>query len=303
MQKKYQLLLICCCLVAHQQTSPKKKISSKKSSIHIVHASPGAGLCYEMLKTINHLAWCEKREKKMYIYWDNKSPYYLPEGFNSKRNVWEYYFYPICNLPLKKVKQLQKNKRRLMNRYNPPRASDQLQRSNWLPNNDGRLLAKKIIDSQIHLKPNVARKIEDFYNQHMIGKKTIGIHLRGTDKYKERASVDPLMILDVANAYATEGYQFFVATDEFKLLQLAQKRLHGPVICYDCFRSDDERPIHLRDRQYIYNKAQVGEDMLVEAHILSRCNLFLHTPTNVAGFVVCLNPDLQNIVITADDAH
>ena len=61
-------------------------------------------------------------------------------------------------------------------------------------------------------------KVDRFYNTHLAGKKTIAIHLRGTDKHIEEKPVSPERIIAEALKYADENTQFFLATDEQKLL-------------------------------------------------------------------------------------
>jgi hypothetical protein len=128
----------------------------------------------------------------------------------------------------------------------------------------------------------------------MEGKINIGIHLRGSDKKFEAFPVDVNLIFKKANDLAESSvnhYQFFVATDEERLLNLAKQKLKGKVIYYDSHRSKNGFAIHYTKQ----NGAVLGEEILIEAQLLSKCDFFLHTRSNVATAVMFFNPYIKNI--------
>lgn len=118
--------------------------------------------------------------------------------------------------------------------------------------------------------------------------------MRGTDKWKETRPVDPEIILAEANKYADLGYQFLVASDENKLLEMAKSTLRSKAIFYDAKRSDDDKPV------YRYSNAKMGEEVLIEAQLLARCDKFIHTKSNVSTAVLFFNPNLENTLLEAN---
>ena len=70
----------------------------------------------------------------------------------------------------------------------------------------------------------------------MLGKKTIGIHLRGKFVGNEVNHVPESYLFDKANEYAKLGYQCYIATDQQHLLDDAKSQLQGSVIYYDTIR-------------------------------------------------------------------
>jgi hypothetical protein len=155
------------------------------------------------------------------------------------------------------------------------------------------MFANSLIHKYIKINDKVGYKLESFFVKNMEDKKTIGIHLRGTDKYIETRVVDPKLIFERANKEAEilGDCQFLVATDEFRLLVLAEKTLKRPVIYYPCERSASTKPLHIHT-----HKAILGEDVLIESLLLSRCDIFLHTYSNVSRAVLYFNPYLKNIL-------
>ena len=104
-------------------------------------------------------------------------------------------------------------------------------------------------------------------------------------------AVNPEIFFKLANKY--KGYQFLIATDEERLLNEAIKKIKSKVIYYKCYRSPDKMPIHCKSP----NKAQVGEDVLIEAMLLSKCSKLIHSISNVSTAALFFNPELKHILL------
>jgi hypothetical protein len=89
-------------------------------------------------------------------------------------------------------------------------------------------------------------------------------------------------------------YEFFVATDDESLLNLAKKHLIKMPIHYNATRSQNGNPIHCGSNGILSNKKKLGEEVLIEAILLSRSDFFIHTNSNVANAVCCFNPNIKN---------
>ena len=288
------------------------------------------GFFAEFLWVLNHLEWCLRNNKVPVVYWDSTSAYYSPAGFNGASNVWEYYFEPVSSESYKPGSQSYRQE--TYNRefttiwwyaqyidnmsllpteklscihvpnhsYN---SSFNYQRSGLYPIPFGsqhlyattfrKYVKETLIDPFIKIKPIINNKIETFWQTHMQGKKTVGIHLRGQHMSSEVIRVPDEIILAEANKYAALGYQFLVATDQTPLAEKAKQTLQGPVILYDCYRAmvptAPSEPHQLTPQQ--------GEDMLVEALLLSRCDHFIHTLSQVSTAVLYFNPDLPHTLL------
>ncbi len=212
-------------------------------------------------------------------------------GYNNSTNPWEYYFEPVSNSKYEPGDYIHNDHLTLDGRgilYNRPNSYRTSIRNT----------ANNIIKKYIKIKPNIQIKINQFYNDNMHNKITIGIHLRGTDKKIEIPQVTPEIILQTANEFAKkmgDHCQFFVATDEERLLTLAKSTLNRKVIYYNSTRSQNGTPIHLDPN--IINKAVLGEEILIEAKLLSLCDLFIHTLSHVSQAVSYFNPNLQMILL------
>lgn len=277
------ILLLCAPLIA----KPETKSQQKK---YVIGAHQG-GFFAAFLAVLNHLAYCKQTGKTPVVYWDARSWYYRKGGFNGSHNVWEYYFNPVSAL------KYQPKKDRLNSSYGGPWNTfhytdlDEATRQN----------AHDLITRYIRINGIVQDKIDTFYRNHMIGKHTIGIHLRGTDKFREMKPVSTEKIIAAALEHANGDTQFFVASDEQQLLEKALHLLDGyTVIFYDCYRSHDtNKPLHIQNSDVAKpSPAQLGEDVLVEVSLFAVCDVLVHTRSNVSAAAFYYNPDLKSVVVS-----
>lgn len=253
-----------------------------------------AGFFSSFCQIVNHLVACEKHKRTPVVYWDQNSFFYQRNGYNGSYNAWEYYFEPVSPLSYTPGDKIH---------------ADYFARSKffipWAPiqacySPKLRVFVHQIIQRYIRIKPVILAKINAFKQEKMQGITTIGIHLRGTDKRKEVQQTNPLGILNHANYIANcvgQNCQFFIATDEEKLLELARQTLNRPVICYNSIRSTTGQAVHINGND---NKALLGEQVLIEAKLLSECEYLLHTLSNVSMAACYFNPQVKSIAFDSN---
>lgn len=291
MQRLYvfaQLSSLCMLLMP---TMLETKVDTKTQAKKYVIGAHQGGFFAAFLAVLNHLAYCKSTNKIPVVYWDARSWYYRKEGFNESNNAWEYYFKPVSNLKYAPKKD------RLHASYDAP--YNALHYTNL--DNSTRHTVHNLITEYIHINPIVQRKIDTFYQRHMVGRHTVGIHLRGTDKCLEMKPVAIEKIIATALEHALPDTQFFIASDEQQLLTRAAELLDGhTVIFYDCYRSSDtHKPLHIRSNDPVKPScAQLGEDVLVEMSLFALCDVLVHTRSNVSAAALYYNPCLENVVVS-----
>jgi len=260
----------------------------------VIGAHCYCGLFAVLLQTLNTLDWANRTGKVPVVYWDNL-PYAQRGGYRGETNVWHYYFQPVSNLAYQKGDSIYRH-------YATPDSSPCPEGEKTYDekfHTGLRLYYHEIIKKNVRLQPRINRKMWDFYVANMSGKQLIGIHLRGTDKHVDAIPIDPAIIFKAAQELAATlggNCKFFVASDEYRLITLAQQHLgHDRVIYYDAQRSTNGSPVHLTK-----GNALVGEQVLIEAQLLSKCDYFLHTMSNVATGVLLFNPKLKSIFFHQD---
>jgi hypothetical protein len=255
------------------------------SSKYVIgHWSGGLGIC--ITSALNHLLSCEQRGLTPVVRW-YKTYYYNPNGFNGTNDEWEYYFRPVSNLKYNNGDNVNFfcTDEKSCGKFNYYDSSQ-----------EKRDLASKLINKYIALNAIVHAKVNNFYNNNMVNLKTIGIHIRGTDKKIENTPVAPERAVSEALRHSDENTQFFIATDEKKLLDRMLELLKGrKVVYYDCYRSTDGKPLHISRHKPSFS--QLGEDVIVEMWIMSKCNMLIHTLSNVSSIPLYINPDLKHITL------
>ena len=259
------------------------------SEKHVI-GSRNCGLFSNFVGVLNHLDWCLRNNKVPVVYWDERSPYYVTEGYNGTLNAWEYYFEPVSHFFWEEGDKVDCNfiapDRYRITTYPRSRITDP------------QLVYKKLIKPFIQLNSIVQNKVDTFFNTHIKGKHTIGIHLRGTDRSSEFIGV-PELILQEAQRHAKPDSQFFIATDDNRLLELAKEILPGHVICSNSHRAYNNQPIHFNGP---YHRATIGEEVIIDTYLLSSCDMFIHTYSNVSTVVLFLNPTIKNKLVLNDTA-
>ncbi len=263
-------------------------LESRNSQVHFI--GPWYGLFLASINCVlNHIWWCEKNNRIPVVYWDSRSPYYNSQGFNGKRNAWEYYFEPVSDInPTPPRPPAMKF---------TPTTPDTVIFSHRIIDQPKRHLASEFIKKYIKIRPVIMHKIDRFYVQNMEGKHTIAIHLRGTDKGREERLIPPEKIIPVALKYARPDTQFLLASDEERLMKRMIQLLHGrKVIYYDCYRSPNSgNPVLSKKPKP--SRGQMGEDVLVEVSLMARSDMLIHTLSNVSSAALYFNPDLEHVTV------
>lgn len=298
--KVIAMILFACCLFYIINTTLTKSEKNKK---FVIGAHYKAGFFSAFFGVLNNLLYAEQNNKIPVVFWNKESLYYQKLGYNGNFNVWEYYFEPVSELNYED--------------------KDIIYYNYFSPNNDykycyydieydynackiNRLLLNKIIKKYIKIKPSIQNKIDLFFEQNMQNKLNIGIHLRGTDKETEYPKNDFEEIFKEANelsekikANYKQECQFFIATDEERLIEIARKSLNRNIIFYNSIRSKNGQAIHMNDENE--NKAILGEQVLIDVLLLSKCNYFLHNASsNVGMAVLCFNPNIKSILFDSN---
>lgn len=281
------------------------------------------GFFAEFFWVLNHLQWCLATQQTPVVYWGEKFAYYSPEGYNGSLNAWEYYFEPVSsthyelgdriytrnvysrdfsaiwwysqyikNIPLLTLEERQSIKLvdlpKGLTGYDEYPATQHLYAKKFR-----KYVKEELLDRFIVIKPNIQKKIDDFYNTEMKDKPVIGIHLRGNFIYGEVQAVPVEIICKEANRHAGENTVFFIATDQYPLLAEAQKFLKCPVIYYPCYR-EETTTSPWSPSQW---PPEMGEDVLVETKLLSLCSHLVHTISNVSTAALYFNPDLPHTML------
>lgn len=271
MKKIMTIITVCLatfCPFLHLLSLEKEK---PKRSIVLRGRYTGLFSCFDDV-----LSLCKSYEQGIYsgITVDfAKRGYYYEKSYGL--NWWNYYCKPICCGVKKKQK--------IIEGHDP-----------WeIELRTSREEAWELIQKYIVIKEDILEEVDQFCRNYFQGDLVIGVHYRGTDKCTEapRISYEMMVeqILDKIEKYDLEKCKIFLATDEEGFLDYMLS-IFGNRLCFkeETIRSTDQKPTH-------YNQLhpyQSGKDAIIDALILSRCDILIRTSSNLSRWSTYFNPGL-----------
>jgi len=206
--------------------------------------------------------------------------YYDP---NCGSNWWTYYFEPIDFGEKENTQVIYSSNNQSNNAF---------QQRRKMPKS----AAVEIVKKYIHIKPHIQEKVDAFAAQFFQNNYVIGIHYRGTDKSKEAPKVKYVNVLKEINKHIPNNipYVLFIATDEMEFLELARSIYSTRVIAIDAHRQAIGSPgVHFAHK----HNYSIGEEALIDACLLSKCDLLIRTSSNLSLWSTFFNPDLPVILL------
>lgn len=169
-----------------------------------------------------------------------------------------------------------------------------------------------ITNTYFKLQPEVYNKISSFTNEHFLGKKVFGFHCRGTDHPDKKDISESFPEID---AKLNEYDLMFASSDEKDIMTALKARYGNKMVSYDSGtrsdlcdfqmpRSDSTEPTHAFRYNALINWTkenkgyQIGEDIIIETHLLASTDFLLCAcNSNVNYFVRALNAELPYKII------
>lgn len=156
-------------------------------------------------------------------------------------------------------------------------------------------LKNKVLNSILRIKDHKLKVFEQKFLDLGITEKTLGIQIRGTDKRTELPEPDmSITIKKVDDYFNSMGIEnIFLATDDIKYLNLLKKR-YGDLVLYDdtIHISSNDKPLH-----NLENRDIINEEVLSSVYILSKCNHFLYSFSNVSLLALIMGANYHQTII------
>ena len=171
-----------------------------------------------------------------------------------------------------------------------------------------RHIAAQHIKTRLKLKPNIQSIIDQFTKKHF-HRPIIGLHIRGEGR-DHGGAAELRAQLPCENGVPYDKYfelvrhdlkempdaRIFICSDSRKVIGRVVQEFGDAVFWYDSSRSDFGEMHERRNSPETEHVSgyKLGEDILVEAYLLSHTDVFIHGNSNVANFVLCKSPELKN---------
>ena len=253
---------------------------NKNKIIYIIKRSPGAGLFSNVIYVLNHLEIADKNGFYPIVDMKNFTTIYNEKlKISDTYNAWEYYFDNVSKL---KLNEAYKSKNVII-------TNDKFFKnfSNIVANKKFRKLGKKYFK----IKKKFIEEANKFCKE-KLKDKTLAIHYRGTS-YKTSAN-HPFPSTHSQTIkytkYLLKKYKYkkiFLCTEDLGFFKEMHNSFKKNLYFINTYRSKKNDAFKIFPRKnHRYN---LGKEILLEALIISKCEGFLHTKTNVSEFVKFLD--------------
>lgn len=257
--------------------------------------------------TLEYLSYAEKFHFIPVINW--KGVYAEKELVNNTDNVFEYYYCPVSEISKKDVP----NCKNVIFSCHGQRLAFSVEGSeNLTYKGREEIYLKYSVLYKKYCKLN--EKTQDYIdeNRNMIlgGKKTLGVHIRGTD-FKQGYNVHPVRIVPgdfvepIKKVMGKCGYeQIFLATDSLEAITLFQKEFGDRLVFYqDVQRSDGNIGVQYSEGKRKNHHYLLGLEVLRDVYTLSACDSLVSGLSNVssaARYIKAANGFEYREVVTLD---
>jgi hypothetical protein len=249
----------------------------RKLVYYIIKRTPGAGLFSNFIYVLNHLKIAYSCGYEPAIDMENfKTIYNEKNKINNTKNSWNYFFDNKKKINLKKIYK-ENNFIISTNKF--------VETFTHRINNDE---FRYLFNKYFKIKNIFIKYADDFYKK-KFKKKMLAIHLRGTS-YKTSANHPfPITIEQTINLIdeIIKKYNYnkiFLCTEDLGYFDAIIKIFKEKVIflpgTYKSYK-DDAFNIYPRS----FHRYKLGRDILMEALLISKCDGFIYTTTNVSEFV------------------
>ena len=250
--------------------------STKK--FYIIRRFPTAGLFSNITFVLNHLKICDEMGLipiiDMYNYPTLYNEY---NNLNKTKNAWEYFFERLNNYTLEEV---YKSKNVFL-------SSKKFEKNMSIDMNDHSISK---YSKRIKIKKKIIKKKNKFIKEKFSKKyKILGVHFRGSTYKTARGHAFPatinLMIENIEFLVKKYNYKkIFVVTEEAFYLNALREKFKDKIIYYNSFRMRklDSFKIYPRKKHRYF----LGEEILVETLILSKCDGLTYVKSNVVSAAI-----------------
>lgn len=237
--------------------------------IHLI-CERDAGLFSLIQQVIANIPWAIQEGRTPIVYFQNKTCYWTPNGYQGKDTVWEYYFEPVVSAYPASI--IPRHIREIVSLNHPSPlevgyfADEHTFVSNHFgdhPALNGKTLsipylwddpdqnlrdeANAIIRRFVRPRDYLQQKASHFFQQYMNGHHVIGVHARGTDAiskeeirpHRQGSLVLPKYVTEIEQLLrAQDAARIFVATDDQSSLEYLRKAFGKRVFAYDSIRHE-----------------------------------------------------------------
>ncbi len=250
-----------------------RKVLPKKKQRFLLICERDVGLFSLIQQVIANIPRALAEDRIPIVLFGASCSYYIPEGFQDRDTVWEYFFEPVdaatpaASIPTDIVARIPETRllemgigHQIDNSYyasahfgDHPDLAGKTLTIPWEwddPTTTLRRTTAPIVDQYIRPRAYLTEKVERFYAEHLAGKPLIGVQIRGTDAVSQAetrafrsGSLRPHAYIAAVERLLTKmpNARIFVATDAESSLAFMKEHFGNRVVAYDSLRQQSEK--------------------------------------------------------------
>lgn len=156
---------------------------------------------------------------------------------------------------------------------------------------------RELTHRYIHPKPHIMKLVDDFYDEHMKGKRVVGIQKRGTTHLIRghgrglTGKMNFTFYVDKLRSFLKHYDNLLLLTDEQDTVEAFRSKYPDVMIHYDAAALSQSGGDQIQFGGGDVPPYKRGEDVLVEALLATRCDKWLAVSSNVSSGVIVLAQD------------
>ena len=258
---------------------------NKNKNIYFIHdGKKTSGFFAEMRILLKYFAYADRFGFAPVVLWDSSFPYAEEQAIRGTKNPFEYYFVQPSGVSLEEMHQSYNvfyAKEIHVSQSFLNREIEDGENGYWMSEKYMERLSE-YVKKYIRFNSYTEKYLNDNINRLINGKKTIGVHVRGTD-FNNRYNNHPITIsLDkylkaVDEVLQTNRYeQIFLATDDLRILQIFKEKYGNGLMYYkDTAREKGNRSVAFSENERENHKYLLGLEVLKDMYTLTACEALI----------------------------
>lgn len=278
----------------------REKYVKKRGAIgtpyYVVRRFRQAGFFSNYFYVLGKIIYAKEKGYQVVVDMQNYDCLYREcDAINGTLNAWEYYFFQPDSVTLDEAYN-SGNYVLSSDKYFYDKVPFYEGRFRRFPDGECINLLRPYIEKHLKIRPQYIEKANAFFDREIDKLVVLGVHIRGTDMRTTANHPIPASLEDYFSAidYHISSLKIdtiLLCTDEQCTIREMKKRYNDRVVFTSSFRSEDGKSIHneQRDVNRENHRYKMGEEVLLDAILLSKCDYLLCGHSNVAYAAIVFN--------------
>lgn len=270
----------------------------------VINVQNGSGFLSNLKLVMSHLVHSLDRDgiRSVRVEWlapgpgvANNFPYGRPED----GNLWDYFFEPVAQPSKSSWKTIHTCAQA------DPFLSSMYAHYAYKSAGEWRRLYHAAFQKYVRVRPHILKKVDEFHAKNMAGRPVVGVHVRNAGHKVEYITGEAMgfegYAEKVREAIAARGEDsvIFLATDVEEAVEKFRETFGTRVLVQpgvarllETQTGDNNQQLHHRNPN---PSVKFGEDVLIDCLLLSKCDVLIHTVSNIATAVGYFNPGIEMV--------